>query len=147
MHLRCVVELVVDLDEARVAPVAAHPADPLAADLRQPLRVDREADDLRLLDREQLCRRLDPLHERHVRRLVAEVAEVDRERRLRGPGHPDEDDVGLGQTAPKAVVVLDRELDRRHAPEVGVVQRRARARLHPRRPARHARDRVDRVAQ
>ena len=51
------------------------------------------------------------------------------------------------QPGADAVVELDRELDRRHAAEVRVVQRRPRARLHPRRLARDARDRVDRMAE
>ena len=88
-----------------------------------------------------------PLHDRHVRRLVAEVAEVDRERRLRRARDADEHDVGFAQPRPDAVVELDRELDRRHAPEVGVVQRRPRTRLHLRRLSRHLRDRLDRMAE
>ena len=46
-----------------------------------------------------------------------------------------------------AVVVLDRELDRRHPAEVRVVQRRPRAGLHARGLAGDARDRVDRMAE
>ena len=42
-----------------------------------------EPDDLRRVDLEQLLGKLDPAHDGDVRRLVPEVAEVDRERRLR----------------------------------------------------------------
>ena len=63
----------------------------------KPLGVDRQADDLRRVDLEQRRRRLDALHHGHVRGLVAEVAEVHRERRLRGARDADEDEVGLVQ--------------------------------------------------
>src|SRR5581483_10774438 len=82
VHLAGVLELVVDLDQARVLPVTAHPADALAADLGQSLRVARRADDLRLVDREKRRRWVDALDEGNVRGLVSEIAEVDRERRL-----------------------------------------------------------------
>ena len=88
-----------------------------------------------------------PLHDRDVRRLVAEVAEVDRERRLRGPRDADEDDVRLVEPAADPVVVLDGELDRLDPLEVRLVERRPGARLHPRRHTGHARDRVDRVPE
>ncbi len=95
----------------------------------------------------ELGRRLDPLHDRHVRRLLAQVAEVDRERRLRGARDADEDDVGLAQAAADAVVELDRELDRLHPLEVGGVERRPRAGRHPRRHPGDLRDRLDRMAE
>ncbi len=98
-------------------------------------------------DLEELGRRVDSLHERHVRRPVAEVAEVDRERRLRGSGDADEHDVRLGQAADHAVVVLDGELDRLHAPEVRLVELVATARLHRRGHARDLRDGLDRLAE
>src|SRR5262249_20455926 len=73
-------ELVVDLDELCVAAVVrAQTTYPLLPDLGQPARFDREPDDLEGIDLEQHRRRLDSLHDRDVRRLVAEVAEVDRE--------------------------------------------------------------------
>ena len=50
-----VLEVLVDLVEARVAAVAAHQHDPLGADLGEPLRVDRQADDLGRVDLEQLA--------------------------------------------------------------------------------------------
>ena len=93
--------------EVRVAPArSAHRADALLADLGEPLGVDRQPDDLRAVDLEQMPRQLDAPHDRDVRGLVAEVAEVDRERRLRGSRHPDEDDVRLVQAAADPVVVL-----------------------------------------
>ena len=76
----------------------------------------------------------------HVRRLVAEVAEVDRERRLRRARDADEDDVGLVEPAADAVVVLDRELDRLDALEVRLVERRPGARASSaQRPPRRGR--------
>ena len=51
------------------------------------------------------------------------------------------------EPGPDAVVVLDGELDRRHPAEVRVVERRTRAGRHLGRLARHARDRVDRMAE
>ena len=95
----------------------------------------------------QLGRRLDPLHDRHVRGLVAEVAEVDRERRLRGARDADEHDVRLVEAAADAVVELDRELDRLHPLEVRRVERRPRARRHLRRHPGDLRDRLDRMAE
>src|SRR4051794_20944208 len=95
LHLLGVVELLVDLDEARVLAVAAHPADALAADLREPLGVDRQPDDLRLIDREEVARWIDPLDERDIPRLVPEIPEVDRKRCLRRARDADEDDVRL----------------------------------------------------
>ena len=50
---------------------------------------------LAAVDVEQLFRRRDPLHHRDVRSFVAEEAEVDGERRLRGAGDTDEDEVGV----------------------------------------------------
>ena len=78
---------------------------------------------------------------------MAEVAEVDRERRLRGPRNADEDDVGLVQSGTHAVVVLDRKLHRLDAPEVRRIERRTRARCHPRRLARDPCDGVDRMSE
>ena len=92
-------------------------------------------------------RRVDSLHERHVRRPEAEVAEVDRERRLRRSGDADEHDVRLGQAADHPVVVLDGELDRLHAPEVRLVELVAAAWLHRRGHARDLRDGLDRLAE
>src|SRR5689334_24184996 len=91
-------ELVVDRDELRVtAVVAAEPPCPLLADLRKPPRFDREANDLERVDLEERGGWLDPLHDRHVRGLVAEVAEVHRQRRLRRSRDANEDDVRLAQ--------------------------------------------------
>ena len=79
---------------------------------------------------EQLGRRRDPFDDGHVRGLVAEVAEVDRERRLRGAGDADEDDVRVVEAVRDAVVEADGELDRLHPLEVRGVERRPRARRH-----------------
>ncbi len=150
VELLRLLELLVDLGELGVLPVAArgaHRAHARAPDLDEPVRVDREADDLRPVDLEQLGRRRDPLHDRDVRGLVAEVAEVDRERRLRGAGDADEDDVRVVEAVRDAVVVADGELDRLHPLEVRGVERRPRARRHRRRLARDARDGVDRLAE
>jgi len=86
VELLRLLELVVDLGELGVLAVAArraHRPHPGAADLDEPVRVDREADDPGLVDLEQLGRRRDPLNDRDVRSLVTQVAEVDRERRFR----------------------------------------------------------------
>src|ERR1700704_1688750 len=94
-------ELVVDLLQLRVLAVArTHRPHPGAADLGQAVRVDRETDDLALVDLEEARRRLDPLDDRDVRRLVAEVAEVDGERRLRSARDADEHDVRVLEPAP-----------------------------------------------
>src|SRR5512133_4097738 len=75
----CSLELVVDGDELRVpAVVAAEPPRPLLADLSEPPGFDCEADDLERVDLKERRRWLDPLDDRHVRGLVAEVAEVHR---------------------------------------------------------------------
>src|SRR5207302_10583186 len=79
--------------------------------------------------------------------LVPEVAEVDRERRLRRARDADEDDVGLVQAASPTVVESARELDRLHALEVRGVERGPRPGRHLRRHARDARDGVDRLAE
>ena len=130
-------------------------ADAPSADLRQPIGLDREADDVRAVDLEELARRLDAAHERNVRRLVALEAEVHRERRLAGPRDADEHDVGLLEPlAVEAVVVLDDELhggdaaevvgveaDRAARREVGLVPGRGGERLERRAEqvaARHA---------
>ena len=149
MERRRLLELLVDLEQLRVALVlaAAHRLHPCRANLTQLLGVDRQADDLAGVDLVQLGRRLDPLHDRHVRGLVAEVAEVDRERRLRGAGDADENDVRLVEAAADAVVELDRELDRLHPLEVRRVERRPRAGRHLRRHPGDLRDRLDRVAE
>ena len=63
-----VVELLVDLDESGILAVAAaQAASALLADLGEPLRADRQADHLRLLDLEQRARRVDALDHGHVR--------------------------------------------------------------------------------
>ena len=140
-------ELLVDALEIRVAPVrCAHAAHPLDPNVGEPRWVDRQADDLRRVDLEQLSRRFHAHHDRDVRHLVAEVAEVDRERRLGRARDADEYHVRLVEPA-DAVVVLDGELDRLDPPEVGVVERGAGARLHPRRDPGDPRDRVDRMAE
>ena len=111
MHRDRDVELLVDLHQLGVPAVAgAEVSKPATADLGEAIRVDREADDLGGVDLPELLRRLDPFHDRDVRDLVPEVAEVDRERRLRGAGDPDEDDVRLVEPRADAVVVLDGEL-------------------------------------
>ena len=54
MDVRRIVELLVDLDERRVLAVAApEAACALLADLREPLGLDGQADDLGLIDLEQ----------------------------------------------------------------------------------------------
>src|SRR5215211_6280565 len=148
VDVRRVVQLLVDLDQRRVLAVAAaEPPRALLTDLGEALRADREADHFRLVDLEQRRRRVDSLHDRDVRRLVAQVAQVHRQRRLRRAGDADEDDVGVVQPGADAVVVLDGELDRRHPPEVLRVERRPRARRHARRLPRHAGDCVDRMPE
>ena len=112
-----------------------------AADLGEPLGVDRQPDDFAGSISNSSGGGSMPLTIGHVRDLVAEVAEVHRERRLRRARDADEDDVGLVEPAADAVVVLDRELDRLDAPEVRRVERRPRARLHLRGRARDRRDR------
>ncbi len=92
-------------------------------------------------------RRLDPLHDRDVRGLLAQIAEIDRERRLRRARDPDEDDVRLAQAAAHAVVELDRELDRLHPLEVGGVERRPGAGRHLGGHSGDLRDRLDRMAE
>ena len=148
VHALGLLELLVDLEQLGVVALAAAEAPrPLLADLREPLRVDRDADDLHRVDLPERLRRLDPLHDRHVRGLVAEVAEVHRERRLRGARDADEHDVRVLEAAADAVVVLDGELDRRDPLEVRGRERLPRARGHPRRLPRDACDGVDRMAE
>src|SRR5581483_6636414 len=148
LHSSRLVQLLVDLCERGVAPVRrSHRANTLLADVGEPLGRDREPDDLRPVDLEQLAGRLDALDDRHVGCLVAQVAEVDGERRLRRARHADEHDVRLVQAAVDAVVVLDGELDRLDALEVRLVERRPRPGLHARRHARDARDGIDRVPE
>ena len=142
----CLVQLLVDLYQAGVGLLAGtHQPGPFAADVGETVGADRQPDHLRRVDREQLRRRLDRFHDRHVGRLVAQVAEVHGQRRLGRPGHAHEDDVRVAEAAvTDAVVVFDRELDRRHAPEVGRIERRPRAGLHLRRHARDLGDRRER---
>src|SRR3954464_9885530 len=117
------VELLVDVQQARVALVRpSHRRDAVRPDLREALRVDRQPDDLGGVDLEQWARRVDALDDRDVRRLVTEIAEVDRQRRLRGARDADEHDVRLVEAASDAVVVLDRELDRLDPLEVRLVE-------------------------
>src|ERR1044072_1091176 len=105
-------ELGLDLEQLGVrALTAAEPPGPLLADLLEALGLDRQADDFRPVDLEERRRRRDALHHRHVRRLVAEVAEVHRERRLRLARDADEDDVGVVEGGPHAVAELDTDTD------------------------------------
>ena len=57
--------------------------------------VDDQAEHLARVEVEQLGRRVDARHERHVAGLVAAVREVHRERRLRGARDADQHEVGL----------------------------------------------------
>ena len=71
------------------------------------------ADDLPAVDGEQRRRGGDPADQGHVGGLVAEVAEVHRQRRLAGARDADQDDVGVDQpVGGLAVVVPDGELHR-----------------------------------
>jgi hypothetical protein len=68
-------QLLVDLRELRVAAVVRAEIAHARADVASRFGVDREADDLPGIELEQLLRRRDPLHDRDVRHLVAEIAE------------------------------------------------------------------------
>ena len=92
--------------------------------------MDAEADDLHGIDLEELLRRFDAFHDRDIRHLVPEVAEIDREGRLGGARDADQHDVRLVEPRPHAVVVLDGELHRLDPPKVGRIQGCARARRH-----------------
>ena len=148
MDGRRLIELLVHVEQAGIALLGpSHRRDAVRSDLGEALGVDRQADDLDRVDLEQRSGRRDSLHDRHVGRLVTEVAEIDRERRLRGPRDSDQHDVRLVEPAPDPVVVLDRELDRLDALEVGLVERGPCARRHPRGHPGDAGDRVDRVPE
>src|SRR5215217_4980642 len=132
VHERRLLELLVHLEQLRIALRRPHGPRAYVADLREPLGVDGQPDDLLRRRLEELPRRRDSLHDRHVRHLVPEVAQVNRQRRLRGSGDADEDHVRLVQPAcADAVVVLDGELDRLHALEIVLVECGPDAGRHP----------------
>src|SRR5207248_1039585 len=85
-----VLELLVDLEQLRVVPGGADVAHAGLPDLREPAGLDREPDDLVLRNAEEGGRRLDSADDRDVRGLVAEVAQIHRQRRLRRARDADE---------------------------------------------------------
>ena len=149
MHARGGLELLEDLLEVGIAPPrGAHRAHALLPDVREPLCVDREADDLRPVDLEQMrsaarcpsrSGRSPPCGRgsRGRSRAVSSTSATPRRGRCRP----------RRGRSPDAVVVADGELHRLDPLEVRLVEGRPRARLHPRGHTGDPGDRVDRMPE
>ena len=127
---------------------AAHHAHARPAHRGEVLDVADQAEDLARVEVEELARRVDARHQRHVARLVAALGQVHRERRLRGARDARQHDVGAVQRVQvRAVVVAHRELDRLDALEVLVREAVQQARLHARLGVQVLRDVRDQRAE
>ena len=81
--------------------------------------IDRQSEDLLGIQLEELLGRIETWNQRDIARLVAPLGQVHRERRLRSPGHPGQDQIRLVKRVQvRAIVVTNGELDRLHALEI-----------------------------
>ncbi len=91
----------------------------MVANRLQRVGVHGQPDDAPLVHLEELLRWSDTGHQGHVRGLVTEVAEEDRQRSLAGARRADEHDVGVDKrTGERAIIIADREVDGGDAREV-----------------------------
>src|SRR5713101_4379120 len=98
-------------------------AEPVAAQMDQPLGIIGQTDDQRFLRVQQFRGKRDARHERHIGGLDATIGEIQRGRRLRCPRHPDQADIGIiDPPARLPIIMIDGKGHRIDAVEIFAVE-------------------------
>ena len=106
-------------------------AEPVAAEVNQPLGIVGEPDDQRFLCLQQLGGQAHAGHERHIRRLDPAVCQIETGRGLRGPRYANQADIRIVDAPGRLpVIVIDRKSHRIDARKIFTVEQML--------PARHA---------